>query len=177
LAASTQSKTWSSIEDALVAVRNLSLTGIGFVFDVKDPYVGIDLDNCRNPKTEVIADWAWEIIRALDSYAEVSPSGTGVHIISRGRLPGGKGRRIALSGGNIEMYSRGRYFTFTGNRIDGTSIEIRDRHIELLTLHQKLFGNRKPLEATTVSSQGSTSRNWRRRAHRKGSVSTQWSEV
>jgi primase-polymerase (primpol)-like protein len=87
LAATTRPTTWSSIEDARAAVHRWSLTGVGFVFTNDDPYSGIDIDNCRNPETGEIADWAWTIIRALDSYTEVSPSATGVHIIVRGKLP------------------------------------------------------------------------------------------
>jgi len=152
LAASTEPKTWSSLEDARAAVQKWSLTGIGFVFTASDPYAGVDLDNCRDSETGEIAEWGLVIIRALDSYTEVSPSGTGVHIIVRGRLPGGKGRRIALSGGNIEMYSRGRYFTFTGNRVEGTPTDIRDCHTELLALRDKLLSGKKPLEAASVPS-------------------------
>ena len=50
-----------------------------------------------------------EIIAALDTYTEISPSGTGVKMIMRGTLPP-KHRRI----GDIEMYCAGRFFTITG---------------------------------------------------------------
>jgi hypothetical protein len=147
LAATTRATNWSSFEDALAAEKKWSLSGIGFVFDAADSRTGIDLDDCRDPQTGIIADWAWEIIRALDSYSEVSPSGTGVHIIIRGRLPDGKGRRKALAGGGIEMYSQGRYFTFTGNRVEGTPGDIRDGNSALLALHEKLFADKKTVDA------------------------------
>ena len=60
-----------------------------------DPYVGIDLDDCRNPETGEIAAWAQEIIDRFDSYTEVSPTGTGVRILIRtatGLLPGDERR-------------------------------------------------------------------------------------
>lgn len=142
LAATTRPKTWSSFENALAAVRKWPLTGIGFVFTSSDCYIGVDIDNCRNPETGEIADWAWSIIRALDSYTEVSPSGTGVHIIIRGQLPEGRGNRVALFAGHVEMYSRARYFTFTGILVDGTPTEVRDRHAELLALRSELFAGR-----------------------------------
>src|ERR1019366_4649310 len=119
-------KTWSSFQDACAAVQRWSLTGIGFVFITSDPYSGVDLDNCRKPETGEIAEWAMVIIRALDSYTEVSPSGTGVHIIIRGLLPSGRGNQIPHHEGKVEMFSRDRYFTFTGMRVDGTYTEIRD---------------------------------------------------
>ena len=143
LAATTRSATWSSAEEALAAVGKWSLTGIGFVFAGSDPYSGIDIDNCRTPETGQITDWAWEIIRALDSYTEVSPSGAGVHIIVRGDLPAGQGNQVVHHGGKVEMFSRTRYFTVTGEHVAGAPAEIGDRQSAVLALHARLFGPRK----------------------------------
>src|SRR5262249_32699014 len=83
------------------------------------------------------------IIRKLNSYTEVSPSGTGVHSIVRGKLPIGMGNQLTVNEGKVEMFSRARYFTFTGVHVEGTPTRICDRQTELLTLHGELFGNRK----------------------------------
>jgi hypothetical protein len=155
LASSTRSTTWSAAEDACAAVRRWSLAGIGFVFTDSDPYTGIDIDNCRNPETGQIAEWAWEIIRGLNSYTEVSPSETGVHIIIRGKLPAGKGNQAAHHGGKVEMFSRARYFTFTGIHVDVTPIEIFDRQAELLGLHKQLFASRNKPSAEKYSTPSS----------------------
>ena len=80
LAATTWPATWGSFDQALAAVRKWSLSGIGYVFTGTDPYSGVRWDNCRNPDTGEIAEWAWKITRGLNSYTEVSPSETGVHI-------------------------------------------------------------------------------------------------
>lgn len=151
LASSTRPETWSSFEKACSSASKWSLTGIGFVFSDTDEYSGVDFDNCRNSETGEIADWAWEIIRRLDSYTEVSPSGTGVHIIVRGRLPEKKGNQTALQGGKVEMFSRARYFTFTGIHVEGTPTAIYDRQHELLLLHSELFGSRNIPETITDS--------------------------
>jgi hypothetical protein len=153
LAASTRPPTWSSIDDALGAVEKWSLTGIGFVFSDWDNYAGVDLDNCRNPDTGQIAEWAWEIIRALDSYTELSPSGTGIHIIVRGELPAGKGNQAVHAGGKVEMFSRARYFTVTGIHVEGTPVQIHDRQRELLEIHSKfLRGRSTPAEKYSAPS-------------------------
>jgi len=55
--------------------------------------VGIDLDKCRNPETGELEPEAQEIVRRMDSYTEVSPSGTGVHIYVIGTKPEGRCRR------------------------------------------------------------------------------------
>ena len=95
--------TWSTFADAVVAFQAGNYDGIGFVFTPTDPYVGVDLDNCRDPSTGAIQVWAMEIISDLNSYTEVSPSETGVKILSRGKLPP-KGRVKILDNGKIEFY-------------------------------------------------------------------------
>jgi primase-polymerase (primpol)-like protein len=48
---------------------------LGFI--LRDDLIGVDLDGCRDDGTGEIADWATKIIDLLNSYTEVSPSGTG----------------------------------------------------------------------------------------------------
>jgi len=109
--------TWSTYEDCLAVADQYS--GLGFVFSDSDPFCGIDLDNVYQDGE--ISDWAREIIDHLDTYAEISPSGRGVKLWFRGQIPDGKGRKAAVDGDNghqgIEVYDRGRYFTFTGRRL------------------------------------------------------------
>ncbi len=50
--------------------------------------VFFDLDNCRDIVTQEIAPWAMEIINALGTYTEVSPSGRGIHAVGLVREPG-----------------------------------------------------------------------------------------
>jgi primase-polymerase (primpol)-like protein len=110
----TDPKAWGSIIAAIAAVRRHNYSGIGFVFTADDPYLGIDLDKCRNPETGDLAPWAAEIIDMFPgAYVEASPSGTGVHIITCGRMPGDN-HKAAIEGGKVEMYDRERYFTVSG---------------------------------------------------------------
>ena len=71
--------TWASCEVALEAQTGLTCDGVGFVFVKGDGIVFIDFDHCRDPQTGGIAPAAAEAVRSLDSYTEVSPSGTGLH--------------------------------------------------------------------------------------------------
>ncbi|RLF26115.1 MAG: hypothetical protein DRN14_07395 [Thermoplasmata archaeon] len=112
--------TWSSYQNTLSRYKAGGFSGIGYVFSQDDPFCGIDLDHCRSPETGGIETWALEIIKNFNSYTEISPSGTGIHIICKGQLPEG-GRKK----GNIEIYDRGRYFTVSGNHFDGTPQDIR----------------------------------------------------
>ncbi len=94
--------TWGTLDDAIMRAVADSLDGIGFVFSPDDPFAGYDLDDCRDPQTGVIQEWAWKIIRAMNSYAEVSPSGTGIKGLIRGQLPG-RGRARYLDGHKVEV--------------------------------------------------------------------------
>jgi len=113
----TDSLTWGTFEEALRRAEEHGL-GVGFVFSSGDPFVGVDLDKCRDPETGEVAQWAREIIEELDSYTETSPSGTGVHIIARGKLPKSLSKTLKDQGGKIEMYSQERFFTVTGNVLE-----------------------------------------------------------
>lgn len=120
-ASSTNPVTWASFEVAVTFMNSERLPGIGFVVTRDDPYVGVDLDNCRNPETGAIDAWAQQIVDDFDSYAEITPSETGLRIwiTTHSRLlPGGEsGRRK----GSIEIYVADRYFTVTGHRLERTS--------------------------------------------------------
>jgi len=128
--------------------RGERFSGIGFVFMENGGYTGIDLDKCVNPETSEIMDWAQKIINDIGSYTEYSVSGTGVHLIVKGTLPGIRNRT-----GNIEMYDDGRFFVVTGNRL-GECPEIMDRQDELTTLYNRVFPDiPKPTRPTSSMSE------------------------
>src|SRR5215218_2875098 len=106
-ASSTDSLTWRSFEEAVQALETGRYNGIGFVFSSGDPFAGVDLDDCRDPETGELEEWAAKIVEAFGSYAEVSQSGTGVHIIVKGKAPNKKR-------GKVEAYGLERFFAMTG---------------------------------------------------------------
>ena len=97
-------------------VRSGPICGVGFVLSPDDPFVGVDLDVCVGPDG-IIAPWALEIIEQAVSYTEISPSGTGVRIFLKGKLPSPGFRRDAA-----EVYQSARYLTVTGRAARQTSI-------------------------------------------------------
>lgn len=110
-ASSTDETQWSSF-DRVVSVA-AEYDGIGFVFN-GDGLVGVDLDHA-------VDDGVWsatadEILNLVGGYAEISPSGEGLHIITRAENIRGQKKD------NVEIYSTGRYFTFTGHAISNRSI-------------------------------------------------------
>lgn len=126
--------TWASYEEAAKLVQENDEYGLGFVFTEDDDLVGVDLDKMRDTETGEIDGRANEIIERLDSYTEISPSGTGFHIIIKGELPSGRNRK-----GGIEMYESGRFFTVTGNRVPGTEPEVKNRSSPIRIIHHKFL--------------------------------------
>jgi putative DNA primase/helicase len=119
------------------------MSGVGFVFTEDDPFVGIDLDKCREEDTGEVQPWARKIVAALDSYTEISPSETGLHVFIKATLPGRNNRK-----GPVEMYESRRFFTLTGKHLDGTPTGIHERQDALERLYGHIFKNDKPTNET-----------------------------
>lgn len=136
-------KTWGTYEQAVETYKDHPkiYAGIGFVFSKEASFVGIDLDKCRDPETGIIEEGAADIIKKFSTYTEVSPSGTGVKMFLRGKLPSGSGNK----NGNFEAYGEGRFFTVTGCRvgtIDAVNLpmEPQERDTELEWFTRKFIG-------------------------------------
>src|SRR4030095_16824033 len=84
---------WCSFEEAWRCYQN-SLTskkpwsGIGFALG--DGWVGVDIDGCRDPETGTMQPWALDILARIRGYRDISPGGTGVHVVCRGTVPEGR---------------------------------------------------------------------------------------
>ncbi|MCU4744518.1 hypothetical protein [Natronoglomus mannanivorans] len=108
--------------------------GVGLQLD-GTPLTGIDLDDVVQDGE--IEEWAHSMIEDFASFSEVSPSGTGAHILVEGELdPEYSNKNDAIG---IEMYDTERFFTFTGRHIDGTPETIEDAPHGLLSAYQSKY--------------------------------------
>ncbi|MFC4447488.1 hypothetical protein [Halorussus aquaticus] len=172
-ASATDDETWGSFETAREYAVDGSANGLGFVFCNDDPFVGVDLDDARDPETETPTDWAKSIIDELNSYTEISPSGTGYHVLIEGELPPGRNRR-----GDVELYETARFFTVTANHVETTPTDIIERTTALAGVYadhvadedepentdserntESSDGDDEPTETETSSIEASTSPN------------------
>ncbi len=128
--------TWGTFAQARAHARRQQL-GLGYVFAADDPYVGIDLDQCRDPATGALTARASSIVAEVDTFAEISVSGTGVHLIARGTLPGTRRRRSKYA---IEMYEDRRFFAVTGHHLPGSPHTIEPRQGTIDWLYGATFG-------------------------------------
>jgi putative DNA primase/helicase len=133
-ASPTDPATWGTFDEAVERAKQDNLQGVGFVITAEDPFVGVDLDHCRDPQTGLIQEWAAKIVVELRTYTEISPSGKGLRLFMRGKLPEG-GRKS----GDVEMYDTARYLTITGHHLEGTPLTIESRQSALEALHAEVF--------------------------------------
>jgi putative DNA primase/helicase len=131
-AKSNTKSTWGTFNQAWERYKRDGLDGVGFVLTLEAGVVGIDIDHCRNPETGEVDGDALAIVRAIDSYTEISPSGTGVRIFARGTLPKGWHKR-----GDVEMYDSGRYLTVTGKCLDAVRA-IEERTEQIAQVHARI---------------------------------------
>lgn len=106
---------------------------------------GIDLDTCRDA-AGTLQPWAAAVIDRLGSYAEVSPSGTGIKVIFLAaaadvaelapRLSPLLARQFKRKGDDhpeaIEFYLSNRFFAVTGDHLAGTPAEMRPVSLDAL---------------------------------------------
>ena len=160
-------KTWGTRAQAEARAAKLLQSGrkggVGIVLGTMpgDPQArigGIDLDTCRDAKTKILASFAAETLARIPSYAEVSPSGSGVKVLftyQAGDLDALKaafgkdamGKSWKHGTGHhppaIELYLGKRWFAVTGDRVPGSPPDLRqisrDTLLELVRVHGPAF--------------------------------------
>jgi primase-polymerase (primpol)-like protein len=133
--------TWVSFQIALAAFETGQFDGIGFVLTSDGPFAMADLDHCFDSGGSSVSAWVSEIVDRLDSYTEVTPSGEGLRVIVKAKLPRGGRKRGMESNGGVELYDCLRYMTVTGNHFAGTPETIEERQNEIAEVHRNLFEN------------------------------------
>ena len=153
-ASTTKSKDWFSFDTAVGAAAERGYDGVGFVFVRGEGFCGIDLDDCIDEDGRV-SDGAGEIIDALGSYSEISPSGRGVKVFIRGVKPATAGCKPGGFPGfkAIEIYEHGRFFTVTGRHLEGTPLTVEDGQAALDALCARFWPPRptSPRAAATTA--------------------------
>ena len=120
--------TWATFDEAVRAGK----AHIGFVLTGWDEYTIIDLDNKpEKPATQEQWERQQKILNTFDSYTERSASGSGYHIIVKGRIPAGVHRD------NVEVYSSGRYMICTGDVVRNAPIRNYQELLDILYKEMK----------------------------------------
>lgn len=121
-ARSNDPSTWGTLAEAVNALKTAGKsTTIGLGFMLGEGWVGLDFDHVLDASGEIINDTCAEIMDEIEGigYAEMSPSGDGIHVIFKdvsGTLNGLYAKKMNIGEGQaIELYFEKRYFTVTGD--------------------------------------------------------------
>jgi putative DNA primase/helicase len=134
LALVSDPETWGSFKEALAFCERHEMSGIGLVLTHEVQLVSIDLTACRDSRTGKIEQWAKDIIRRIDSYTEVLPSGRGVRIYTKGKVPVGKNNSK-----EVKMCDHGGFLTVTGRHLKMTPRKIKARSKQVDRLYRELL--------------------------------------
>ncbi|MEE8717012.1 MAG: hypothetical protein SOI24_08245 [Coriobacteriales bacterium] len=117
-------QTWGTFEEAASSCGEHGRDGVGFVLAADRAFTGIDLDHVLDQDGGIIYPQVGELVAAARTYAEVSPSGTGLHLLFAGPIPEDVRRdcksRAGQDGGawGIELYDHDRFLTVTGRAFE-----------------------------------------------------------
>ena len=113
-ASSTDSRTWATFFEALESYQESDrYSGIGFMLSSGDPFVLLDFDRVRDSASGEVSEHVLSYISRFENrYVEASPSGTGLHLITCGKL------RDGMKAGAYEAYGQERFATVTGEVLD-----------------------------------------------------------
>jgi len=125
---------WFPFDDVLGAVHSRGFTGPAFELSQADDIVGLDLDDVIDAQGRLAPD-AEAVIRELDTYTEVSPSGTGVKLWFRCT---NRELSITETRPGVEFYGYSRFFCVTGRRW-GERSDVPDRTEVWRSLRPRLF--------------------------------------
>lgn len=141
--------TWADFETACAGVQRGYYKGIGFEFADGGEIVGVDFDHCLADSSLApeAADW----VKQFSSYTEISQSGTGLHIICKGKLPG-----KAIKSKTAELYDRGRYFALTGNVYNGR-VSLNEAQQAIESLYEGLSSAREKAQEKPTGQQNGIS--------------------
>jgi putative DNA primase/helicase len=146
-ASSTDPETWTSFATALAYHERAGTDtdGVGYVVHEDDTVLGVDLDDCRDPETGDLEPWAEDLLEDVPTYAEVSPSGTGLRLFGLGFVPDGGNRGDVADGdGHLELYDTGRYLTVTGHHIADTPEGVEQVNDEVDDVHGEYIADDEP---------------------------------
>lgn len=132
LANVNEANSWSTFQDCFNILQLGSYSGLGFIFTADDPYSFIDLDDAEGDNA--ILERHLKVFHEFNTYAEISPSGMGLHLICKGKVPAGRRRS------KIEIYPSQRYATMTGN-IYNNRDTITDCQANLTLLWEQMGSN------------------------------------
>ena len=115
-ASSTNPKTWGTFNQAVRKNESRPdyYNGISLIISKDYGLIFIDIDHCVD-EDGILNETASDIVEAFGQtqFVEISQSGTGIHIITKGKIP----KNFKNSSNGVEMYSDKRFCSLTGRAL------------------------------------------------------------
>jgi hypothetical protein len=112
---------WRSYGVVLAAMRRFG--GLPYLVVTRDdPFALLDFDACRDPDTGLVSEWAQGWLDRLDTYAEVSTSGSGIRAVVRSGAHFKSSRAAREDGRAVEVYARDHGCIMTGRTLNDAPI-------------------------------------------------------
>ena len=139
-AKSNDPSTWADFDTACAAATRLNLAGIGLMVSADDGLTGLDLDHVFDPTTGELDPLALEVLdRFKATYAEISPSGTGLRIWCYGKAQRSGKCEGAIKWLEVYTHPSHRYLTVTGNHWSGSATAVTEQQEALDWLHGRFM--------------------------------------
>lgn len=114
--------------------HNGYMSGIGRMIENNENLVGVDFDKCVVDGE--ISEAVMSVLRLLNTYCEISPSGTGIRAFLYAQHPDcgvkDEDQVYYMKHNGFEVYYRTRFLTTTGRHIEGFPLDVQPRQEELI---------------------------------------------
>ena len=152
-ASTSDPTTWCDFPTCELAYLLGGGDGLGLVNNGEIGQVWIDFDRCRLDESWTLKPEIEDYLNKIEGYCEVSPSGNGLHLITKGDLP----KAFKNDAMGVEVYAKGRYFTVTGMPYNGfhvDSLKTQDLGWFITELEAKKRAESKPSGTLSPNSKG-----------------------
>lgn len=132
----------ASYDEAVQAAQRSGHTGVGFALLADSGIVALDFDNCVS--NGVIDPNVLTLV--TPTYAEISPSGTGIRAFMRGALVSRKDTKAERGPFAVEVFGNTGFVTVTGNvladcELFGTDQTVAELTPPVLAMYRQRFGD------------------------------------
>jgi len=130
-ASAMDAENWQDFDTATQYVDMLDgFDGLTYSLQDGDGLTLMDYDDVRNPTTGDVLPVVADHIERVGGFAQVSTSGTGIHLIVQGELPESvRSLVIDLDGhpdAELEIYDGDRFIAMTGDKVERSRPNVRD---------------------------------------------------
>lgn len=117
---------WLTFNQVVSWVSENSGYGLGFVLTEDDPFVLVDIDECRDSDTGELDTIAKDLIDHSGTWADVSVSGTGIHLLGRGEWDREWHMANLGDGASVEVYDSNRFAAMSGRPLPDSPDRLTD---------------------------------------------------